>query len=74
MAVGDKAAAKGMQVIPSNGLVRDGEDEINRTRDYIADEIDARTAADNTLRARTPKITVASTAPASPAVGDLWIW
>ena len=27
----------------------------------------------NEVRARTPKITVGATAPASPAVGDLWV-
>lgn len=27
----------------------------------------------NEVRVRTPKITVGATAPASPAVGDLWV-
>ena len=27
----------------------------------------------NEVRSRTPKITVGATAPASPAVGDLWV-
>jgi len=41
MAIGDAATAKGMAVVPSNGalpeaLVRNGAQEINRTRDYIA--------------------------------------
>lgn len=27
----------------------------------------------NEVRARTPKVTVGATAPASPAVGDLWV-
>lgn len=35
-AVGDGAVAAGMTLVPSTDSVIDGEDEINRTRDYIA--------------------------------------
>ena len=47
MAIGDDAAAAGMALV--NGALvpaRDIDDEINRTRDYIANERAARTAAD----------------------------
>lgn len=36
MANGDDAAAAGMDVVPGTMSVRDGYDEINKTRDYIA--------------------------------------
>lgn len=45
MANGDAAAAKGMAVVASTADRRLGYDEINKSRDYIAAEIDARTAA-----------------------------
>lgn len=45
MAIGDAAATKGMAVVPSNGalpeaLVKNGAQEINRTRDYVAETRD----------------------------------
>ncbi len=45
MAIGDAAYAKGMAVVPPNGglpeaLVKNGYQEINRTRDYIAETRD----------------------------------
>lgn len=45
MANGDAAAAKGMDVVAGSADRRLGYDEINKTRDYVAAEIDARTAA-----------------------------
>jgi hypothetical protein len=37
MAIGDDAIAAGMDILdPSTDLVRDGADEINKSRDYIA--------------------------------------
>ncbi|WP_460776007.1 hypothetical protein [Microbacterium sp. GXF7504] len=48
MATGDAAIDAGMEVVdPATGLVRDGAEEINKTRDYIAGERAARIAADN---------------------------
>lgn len=37
MAIGDLAAAAGFALVPNSGLVRDGAQEINRTRDYVAE-------------------------------------
>lgn len=37
MANGDTAAAAGMDIVPSTGKVQAGYDEINKTRDYIAE-------------------------------------
>lgn len=37
MAVGDAAAAAGMQVVPGTAAVRDTHTEVNRTRDYLAE-------------------------------------
>ena len=74
MAVGDKGAAKGLRVIPNTKAINLGYDDLNQKADELADEIDARTAADNALRARTPKIIVRSTpltSADSPAVGDM---
>lgn len=36
MANGDEAASAGMDVVPATALVRDGYDEMNKTRDYVA--------------------------------------
>jgi hypothetical protein len=39
MAIGDDAAAAGYPLVPgtgASGLLRDGNDEINRTRDFVA--------------------------------------
>ena len=35
-AIGDGASAAGMALVPSTDAVTNGEDEINRTRDYVA--------------------------------------
>lgn len=37
MATGDSAAAVGMDVVPSTADVKEGYEEINKTRDYLAD-------------------------------------
>lgn len=66
MAVGDSAASVGYPLVPDtgeNGKVKYGAREINATRDLVAD-----------LKKSVPaKVTVSTTAPASPAVGDVWI-
>jgi hypothetical protein len=36
MAVGDEAQAAGYSIVPDTDLVKDGAEEINRSRDYIA--------------------------------------
>jgi hypothetical protein len=41
MANGDTAAAAGMDVVPSTSQAKKGYDEINKTRDYIADRTSA---------------------------------
>jgi hypothetical protein len=47
MANGDKAAAKGIAVVPATKAHSLGYDDINRVADAIADEIDARALADS---------------------------
>jgi hypothetical protein len=74
MALGDAAAAKNMEVVAPNAKVGLGDDEINRTRDYIAAEIDARTTADAAKLDKT-MIIVSTTDPASSGTvpeGALW--
>jgi hypothetical protein len=64
MAIGDAATAAGMDIVPPNALVKDGNVEITQSRDYIAD-----------YAKRTGPlidIWVQPTAPAH-AVGRVWI-
>lgn len=63
-AAGDDAAAAGMAIVAGNAPVRDGENEINLTRDYIAQR----------AKRTGPQIDiwVQPTAPAH-AVGRIWI-
>ncbi|WP_457100310.1 hypothetical protein [Microbacterium sp. P5_E9] len=63
-AIGDDAIAAGMPVVPSGDLVKNGEDEINRTRDFIAQRA-KRTSP-------TIDIYVQTAAPAH-AAGRVWI-
>ena len=37
MAIGDEATAAGYSLVPNTDIVRNGPQEINRTRDYIAE-------------------------------------
>ena len=63
-AIGDDAAAAGMDLVPATAPVTGGDDEINKTRDYIAQRA-KRTSP-------TIDIYVQATAPAhSP--GRVWI-
>lgn len=41
MAIGDDAAAAGMDIVPQTGKVKDGATEINKTRDYVAQRTSA---------------------------------
>jgi len=63
-AIGDDAINAGMAVVPSGDPVRNGEDEINLTRDYIAQR----------AKRTGPQIDiwVQPTAPAH-AAGRVWI-
>ena len=66
MAIGDDAASEGYPLVPDtgeDGKVKYGARELNRTRDLIA-----------RLKKMFPrKITVSTSAPANPQVGDVWI-
>jgi hypothetical protein len=75
MAIGDKASAKGLVVYPATQSHSKGNENDNQRGDDIADEIDARTTADNDLRARTPVIKIQSTPlTTADAVGTLRFW
>ncbi len=65
MANGDAAAAAGMDIVAGTAPRRLGYDEINKSRDYIANR--AKRNADNAI-----DIWVQSTAPAHKA-GRVWI-
>lgn len=71
MATGDKAAAKGLRVVPATKDLRLGYDDINARGDELADEIDARTAADN-LKLDKAKVIIADTEP-SYVAGGIWL-
>lgn len=71
MATGDKAAAKGWDVVPDTRAHSLGANDINYSRDLVADEVDARVAAD-ALKMDASKIVISTTAP--PVVnGQIWI-
>ena len=69
MANGDRAAASSFPVVQSSGLVSKGYDEINLSRDLIAD---VKVALDSRF---TGKITRGTTTPnnASGANGDIYL-
>ena len=71
MANGDAAAAKGMDTVAGTDDRRMGYDEDNKTRDYIAAEIDNRVAAD-ALKLDASKIKIQNTDPGG-ADGTVWI-
>ncbi len=74
MANGDKAAAKGWTTFPATQAHSAGYDDINYALDKIADEVDARTAADN-LKLDAAKIIVSATPMTTgTAVGTLRFW
>jgi hypothetical protein len=88
MAIGDDALAAGFTLVNgASGLVKDGDDEINKTRDYIAQvknliqsvwPISAGgTGATTAAGARTNlglkgTITIDTANPTGGAVGDIW--
>ena len=63
MANGDKAAAKGWEVVPVTDDVKVGYDDINYALDRTADEQDARVAAD-ALKLDASKTIISSSTPA----------
>lgn len=71
MANGDAAAAKGLHTIPATKDLKIGYDDINRTQDELAAEIDARTAG---VAASFPasKIIISTTTPAV-VNGAIWL-
>jgi len=75
MAIGDKAAAKGLVVYPATQAHSKGYENDNQRGDELADEITARASADTALAARTPVIKVQSNPLTSAdAVGTLRFW
>jgi len=88
MAAGDRAFAAGLaKVSGSTGLVKDGDDEINTTRDYIADVMNSipavwplakgGTGATDAAGARTAlglkgTITIDPASPSGGSPGDIW--
>lgn len=71
MAIGDKAAAKGMHVVAETDDHAVGYEDINRVADALADEIDARTAGD-ALAFPAAKVIVSASTPAV-VNGALWV-
>lgn len=89
MAVGDDAAAAGYSLVSgAAGLVKDGDTEMNRTRDYIA-QVKALilavwpisqggTGASTAAGARTNlglqgTITISTASPTGGSPGDIWL-
>jgi hypothetical protein len=70
MANGDKAAAKGWSTVPSTKAHSTGNDDLNRTMDYVAQEIDDRAAAD-LLKVDKANIIISTTTP-TVVNGALW--
>lgn len=89
MAIGDDAAAAGFSLVNgTTGLVKDGDDEMNRTRDYIAQVkalikavwaiSDGGTGATTAAGARTNlgipgTITISQFNPSGGSNGDIWL-
>lgn len=72
MAAGDKAAAKGWKTYPGNQDRRQGYQNDNEVLDRVADEEDARKAADADLMPRS-RILVQKADPGNVADGTVWI-
>lgn len=71
MAIVDKAAAKGLYVVDNSDDHALGYEDINRRGDELADEIDARTAAD-ALKFDAAKIIISTTTP-TVVNGAIWL-
>lgn len=72
MAKGDKAAARGLAVYPSTQDRRLGYENDNERGDELADEIDARKAADE-LKLDKDKIRVQLADPGAVPEGTVWV-
>lgn len=72
MAIGDKAAAKGLVVYPATQDRRLGYQNDNQRGDDIADEIDARTAAD-AKKLDKSALLVQQADPGNVPDGTVWI-
>lgn len=70
MAIGDKAAAKGLQVWPDTQAHSNGFQNDNQRGDELADEIDARIAGDALAFLKSNVII----SPTTPAVVNGAIW
>jgi len=71
VANGDKAAAKGWDVVAETDDHAVGFDDINYTRDLVADEVDARIAGD--AAAFPASKVIISTATPPVVNGALWV-
>lgn len=75
MAVGDKADAAGFPLVPDDGTdgkVRYGAREINRTRDYVAEIREDVPTSKAQFRTRSG-ITSGTAAPSGGANGDIYL-
>lgn len=74
MAIGDDATAAGYLLVPnsgSDGLVKDGAKEINRTRDYIA-QVKATVPAGKAAARTAAGITSGTGDPSGGTDGDIY--
>ena len=72
MANGDAAAGKGWDVVPASDDVRVGYDEINYTRDLVANEQDRALAAE-ALKLDAAKVQIADTENPAWPNGTIWL-
>jgi phosphopantothenate synthetase len=71
MAIGDDATAAGYSLVADTDELNEGAEEINLTRDYIAQEKTARIAAD-ALKFDAAKVIISASTPAV-VNGALWV-
>lgn len=77
MAIGDKAAAKGLNTVPATQALNIGYQAINQVADYIADEIDARAKSDldaATLEGKRVRVTSTPMTSTNASTGDIRFW
>lgn len=74
MAVGDDATAAGYPLVPNTGvddaLIRYGAREINRTRDFVAQVLNAMPT--RATLGITGKHTISNASPSGGSDGDVW--
>lgn len=71
MAVGDEAVAEGFSIVPDTDLVKDGAEEINRTRDYVA-QVKASVPTGKAAYRGAAGITSGTTDPTGGNDGDIY--